>query len=627
MRARPELSSSALTGDEVLAATTSNSERPVGARTEGPGPIEISHAVTAQCTVVLGQPGGGKTTLLRYLALRHATALWEQRDYVEPGLGSVRFPIFVRISSYVESGVSRTRSLSAYLGDYHRLHECSPSGLDDLLSQQLEGGGCLVLLDGLDEVPEPDDRRRVVYRIEDFIDRHAPAGNRFIVTSRIAGYEAAPLTGNFAHYTLESLDQQQIEKFITRWCHAVEDAQTPEASPEIRHATAQREIDGILNAIRTSSGVAGLAANPLMLCILALIHRTGARLPQKRIELYKLATEVLAQTWRTAQGVPESALVREEFLTPLLSRLGYWMHQHKPTGIATETEVIAVLGAEWARLIGGLWDPDEPTPSVLRDIKDFLQRVRVQTGIFVELAPRQYGFMHLTFEEYYSARHLVARHRTRAQLIRQHLHDPRWEESILLALAFVGLDAVDDAGDLFTTAILAEGIEDEPPEFAPSPHEELLARDFHFALRCIADQIPVTAMQIRRLIKRLAEELVNRPGPARFPVYYQELVTRMTDLHGTDAWSELLHQLKIMVDDPSVDIRLRVAQSFEFGRKSYALAELVGIDLCHVLLPLCRDEYPIVRVAAIRNLPNLYHGDTLVALRHEAWGGALLRVA
>ena len=53
--------------------------------------------------------------------------------------------------------------------------------------------------------------------------------------------------------------------------------------------------------------------------------------------------------------------------------------------------------------------------------------------------------MHLTFEEYYAARHLVARSKGRAKLIRQHLHKPRWEEPILLALGFVGLDSPEDA--------------------------------------------------------------------------------------------------------------------------------------------------------------------------------------
>ncbi len=54
-----------------------------------------------------------------------------------------------------------------------------------------------------------------------------------------------------------------------------------------------------------------LAANPLLLRILALIHRTGAQLPQKRIELYRLTADTLARTWRMSQGIAEMESSKE----------------------------------------------------------------------------------------------------------------------------------------------------------------------------------------------------------------------------------------------------------------------------------------------------------------------------
>lgn len=230
-----------------------------------------------------------------------------------------------------------------------------------------------------------------------------------------------------------------------------------------------------------------------MLRILALIHRTGARLPQKRIELYILAADTLARTWRTAQGVPTSALVDENNLTPLLGRLAYWMHEQKPTGSATEREVYTLLGAAFAkRQRFQDWDPDDPDPVVLAEIDKFLLAVREHTGLFVERAPKRYGFMHLTFEEYYAARHLVARSRSRAQLIRQHLPDPRCEKPILLALGFVGLDYPDEAANLLESAVLAQGEEAEELGFAASNYEDLLGCDYLFALRALGDQIPAS---------------------------------------------------------------------------------------------------------------------------------------
>ncbi len=186
-----------------------------------------------------------------------------------------------------------------------------------------------MLLDGLDEIVNADDRRKVVERIEDFVRYHGNRPNRFVITSRIAGYRSAQLGEPFAHYTVQEMDETQIRRFLERWCTAVEAAQTPDLSAEARQVVAQREIDAIMKAVKTSPGVQRLAANPLLLRTLALIHRTGAQLPQRRIELYKLAADTLARTWRTAQGVPESELVEDRYLTRLLGRLAYWLHSEE----------------------------------------------------------------------------------------------------------------------------------------------------------------------------------------------------------------------------------------------------------------------------------------------------------
>src|SRR5215471_8600879 len=76
-------------------------------------------------------------------------------------------------------------------------------------STALTAGHCLVLLDGLDEIVDADDRRGIVQRIEDFIRRHDNHANSFVITSRIAGYRSAPLGAPFAHYTVQEMDELQ----------------------------------------------------------------------------------------------------------------------------------------------------------------------------------------------------------------------------------------------------------------------------------------------------------------------------------------------------------------------------------------------------------------------------------
>jgi predicted NACHT family NTPase len=181
--------------------------------------------------IIQGDPGSGKTTLLHFLALKHAQALYDGLKEASPEFGKARFPILIRISEYIENGAWKEYSLSEFLAKSCVLHECPADGLEDLLRLELEKGNCLVLLDGLDEVVSTDERRGMVRRIEDFVRRHAEKANRFVITSRIAGYSSAPLGEPFARYTILEMRETQIQRFLERWCQAVEDAQTPDLPP------------------------------------------------------------------------------------------------------------------------------------------------------------------------------------------------------------------------------------------------------------------------------------------------------------------------------------------------------------------------------------------------------------
>ncbi len=562
--------------------------------------LELAGVVTRyDRVVILGDPGSGKTTLLRYLALKHADALWNGRIEAGADLGIAHFPILIRIAEYAEDGNWKKKSLSEFLAESYMLHDCPRNGLADLLQTELEKGNCLVLLDGLDEIVSADERLGVVKQIEDFVRHHIGKANCFVITSRKAGYRSAPLAEPFTHYAVQEMDETQMRRFLERWCQTVEDAQTPELSVQERRNVAKREIESIMRAVQASPGVRRLAANPLLLRTLALIHHTGATLPQKRIELYKLAADTLARTWRPAQGVPESALVKEEYLTPLLSTLAYWLHVNKPTSIATEREVYEVLGREWARLNDMHWDDDDPNPKITAEVRKFLAAVREHTGLFVERAPRRYGFMHLTFEEYYVARHLVARSKTRAKLLRQHLHQPRWEEPILLALGFVGLEYPAEARELVETAVLAEGEEAQMLELAPSKYEEWLGRDFLFALCCLGDDIPVRPRLRQQLMERLVEELLHESGPARFERYRKALEERLACVQASD--TIVVPRLLAALQDHDAWVRARAAECL--GRLGNASPRVFKI-LMEMLL---QDAHGYVRHVVAHSLSRLHH--------------------
>ncbi|BAZ16595.1 signal transduction protein [Calothrix sp. NIES-4071] len=398
--------------------------------------VDLSEAVRQnQYNVILGAPGAGKTTLLRYLALHYAVAKRDSQEIVTDGeqeLGKTLLPVFFRIADYAERLDKQPNlTLLDYLRQYHTETEVIARILETM-----QQGQCLMLLDGLDEVFDQQSRRQIVECINQFTDEFA--GNKFVITSRIAGYRDVQLSSRFAEFTIEDMDSEEVEKFLHRWCRAVEKAQQPEATEEQWQTAGDNQTREILEAIQDNEGVKRLTANPLLLTILALIHRNGARLPNRRVELYALAVKTLIEDWQLSKKLPDAPTVvlKETEVVRLLAPLAYWMHEEKPSGLVTQAEVEEQLAEQLAELN----DIEQETESVRQAVEEFLRKVRETTGIFVERAPGVYGFMHLTFEEYFAARYIADNDQSEIlSLIDKHFYEPRWNEPILLALGYYGI--------------------------------------------------------------------------------------------------------------------------------------------------------------------------------------------
>jgi HEAT repeat protein len=551
--------------------------------------------------VVLGDPGAGKTTLLRFLALQFAQAYKSGQptviDKEGRAYGETRLPVFLRVADFADAfaknkNLKLRNFLAVPFGDVQAASEALQAVLFDALQQ----GRALLLLDGLDEVIDAGDRAQIAGEIESFVAA-LHSNIRVIVTSRITGYREAALGGDYQHFTLLDLERPQIERFLTRWCQAQERFLSRDASEAEVTRKAQLESAAILQAVDENPGVQRLAVNPLLLTILALIHKNGARLPNRRIELYDLAAKTLLEDWQLARGVPSGKTIKEHEAAQFLWPLAHWLHREKPRGMATEAEIKQQL----AKFLAAKRKLATDDPEIIEAVNDFLHRVRHHTGVLVERAPKQYGFMHLTFEEYFAARELVRRPDQLAQKIYELRHQPRWQEPILLAIGYVSEHFPDLPSELIRTAILAEGEVAAEYGYQPSLYEDVLHRDLLLAAQCVADCATIEPDFRRSVMQHLAALYFDPLGCGTF----MSLQEKVEKIFGYFKDTEALRE--------AADVALaKITAPEERTRKQaiYALADLKlgSSDVVTGLITASQDSDDQVCMQAILALGKLQSG-------------------
>jgi formylglycine-generating enzyme required for sulfatase activity len=379
--------------------------------------------------VLLGDPGAGKTTFLKYLTVRLALGEGEGLD-----LGA-RLPVLVPLSAYANALESGDVPLDRFIPTYYR-----DRGVDlpvgPVLEQALARGGALLLLDGLDEVKELARRHLVVRRVEEFFTFQRGRGNKFVLTSRVVGYrEVRPTAEGLVEGTLVDFEEDEIGQFVHQWTGALERAargDTPVAAQE-----AEREREELLEAVRRNPGVRRLAANPLLLTILALMKRQGVALPERRVELYQKYVETLLKHWNLARGLdrPPSRDLDLVETVRVLAPLALWMHLTSPgVGLVKREAVRRKLEEIYAGR--GIPEPERAARRLLEDVRE-------HAGLLLERGPGEYGFIHLTFQEYLAAVAVAQRGQREVEPVVEALAarvgDDNWREVTLLAVGYMGI--------------------------------------------------------------------------------------------------------------------------------------------------------------------------------------------
>ena len=367
-------------------------------------PLPADEALAEQDLVLLrGVAGSGKTTLVQWVAVTAARG--ERGD---------RIPFVLPLRTLVR----RHDGLPAPAGFLAAVrvpfHDAAPDAWPDRV---LTAGRGLLLVDGIDEIPESD-RERTRRWLRDLIDAYP--GNQWLVTSRPSAVREDWLAADgFTELALSPMSREDVTAFVERWHRAARIG-----APDTERLSAYET--SLLDAVRTKPDLGRLATNPLMCGLICALHRDRrGYLPHGRQELYDAALSMLlSRRDQERDMLPHDDIRLTELpQIQLLQRLAYWLIRNNRAEMDRER-------AE--RLIADAL-PSLPAAASQGDATAIHRHLLVRSGLLREPTLGTVEFVHRTFQDYLGAKAAVED--GDFGLLVRNAADHQWSDVIRMAVA------------------------------------------------------------------------------------------------------------------------------------------------------------------------------------------------
>jgi HEAT repeat protein len=540
-----------------------------------PLPWDYRAAERFRRAVILGDPGMGKSWLLRIEARRLAVDARRSIEARTQPVADIPVPILARLPDLNQSDGPIAEALITPAS------ERRSESFRHWVRSRLACGRAVVLLDGWDEVPverpepgqpiayRPHHQQRLGQRIQQFAQDFPE--NRLLLTSRVVGYVGAPFAGA-QELELVAFDQPQIDQFARAW-FGVEGT-----SPFIELLT-------------KNPPMRGLARIPLILTLMcrAFLEKK-LRFPTRRVDLYERCLLGLLRDWKEEKERREISDAEIEGQLDLLADAALALfeknsNQFRVVELARELSRVA-CGKDRESLIAG-WKRDG---LVVRSGQD-------------RDAP--YVFLHRTFHEYLAARGLARRGWVAIRdLMDRKAWLPSWQETIVMlagllddGVPLLELLADEQRDDLFRhrLALAARALAEVSATDRPNgPTERILEplmrfwrEHASFATLTVVDHVRHAMVALPSVLPALTELL-------RVRVRGVQSAADTVLFLGQAAESDE-YEFSKRYPDAETNVRCAAIQALsEFGK---AAASAVPD-----LIALLRDEHGCVRSAAVMAL-------------------------
>jgi len=342
--------------------------------------------------VIRGDAGSGKSTLLQWLAVcsagrsfSGALSSWNST-----------IPFFIRLRERVERNFPLPEEFPYLIAK--TIAGTMPQGW---AHRQLEAGRALVLIDGVDELPQAK-REELLQALAELVSAYPLA--RYIVTSRPSALKQDDWPAwshwtsdeGFAEATLQPMAPDQVNLLIQQWHAALaEKISDPDERAEIRQLPA-----ALLRTLRLRPVLRRLTPNPLLCSMICALHRESREnLPSERLKLYEECVELLLtkrDRGRTIALGPEYAHLTPGQQRALVQNFAYWMMRNNYSDVSVEE-----ADAQFQDRLPAIGATPETTGETVRRL--FVER----TNLLREPIDDRIDFTHRTFEEFLAAQQAV----------------------------------------------------------------------------------------------------------------------------------------------------------------------------------------------------------------------------
>jgi NACHT domain len=388
---------------------------------------------SGQRHVLVGDPGSGKSTFLRYVVLdvlsdSPTMTRWAER------FGD-RLPVWLPFHFFTARR-ARNDGASASLAATLRawLEQNDAGELWDLVELALSDERLLLIIDGLDEWVNETAGRSAAAAVETFLgERQLPA----LVSTRPYGLTRMSLAGEWDYASIAALSPAQQRQLASLWFDAAGSGPGGQQPKPTQSGPETQAVHAFMAEIDAAVELRQLAGTALFLLLLVGLRLSGVPLPARRFEVYESVVQQLLKdhpaTRATAAGVTsDHNVLPADDVRQVLAHVAFLQRLRGDLGPVPEMAVRADL-------LEALKDPGHlamDAQSAARTVRPFVEIAEGQLGVLVRYGHRELGFLHRVFLEELAAEHAADRLSASdlLDMFTDRARDPRWSQVLLAVL-------------------------------------------------------------------------------------------------------------------------------------------------------------------------------------------------